>query len=127
MEPITKKDLTDALIEFYGELIEPQFNKLGQKLEEHDKKFADLLDHFDQIYQRLDRLETEYFTITIALQRIEERLDRVEGQLGRMEGKLDKEIALKERLEKEITDLKQRVFILQSRIEELENNLKTIS
>ncbi|MBS3918425.1 MAG: hypothetical protein KG012_06015 [Deltaproteobacteria bacterium] len=127
MEPITKKDLTDALIEFYGELIEPQFNKIGQKLEEHDKKFADLSDHFDQIYQRLDRLETEYYTITIALQRIEERLDRVEGQLGRMEGKLDKEIALKERLEKEITDLKQRVFILQSRIEELENNLKTIS
>ncbi len=54
MEPITKKDLTDALIEFYGEVIEPQFNKIGQKLEEHDKKFADL---FTYIKERENRLK----------------------------------------------------------------------
>lgn len=79
MGPLTKKDLTDALIEFYGKVIEPQFNKIGQKLEEHDKRFADLSDHSDRIYFKLDRLETEYYTITISLQRIEERLDRLEG------------------------------------------------
>lgn len=47
MKPITKKDLTDTLIEFYGKVIEPRFDKIEQKLEEHDKKFADLLNHFD--------------------------------------------------------------------------------
>jgi chromosome segregation ATPase len=79
-----------------------------------------LLTHFDQIYNRLDWLETEYFTITASLQRAEERLERIEG-------KLDKEIEIRKRLEKEIADLKQRVIILQSRIEETETRLKTIS
>ena len=74
MEPITKKDLTDTLMEFYGKVIEPRFDKIEQKLEEHDKKFGDLLNHFDQIYLKLDRLETEYHTITYSIQRIEGQL-----------------------------------------------------
>ncbi len=165
MAEITKKDLSDALNEFYGKMIEPRFDqiesriqnqieprfdriesylqkqieprfdriesyiqnhieprfdRIDKKLEEHDTKFNDLLNHFDQIYTRLDRLETEYFSITAALQRSEERLDRIEG-------KLDKEIAIRDRLAKEIADLKQRVITLQGRIEEIENRLKTIS
>lgn len=141
MESITKKDLADTLIEFYGKVIEPQFIKIGQKLEEHDRKFADLLNHFDQLYRRLDRLETEYQTITFSIQRIEERLNGVEKRLdkaeGRLdgidkrldtiEGKLDKEIDLKERLQKEVADLKQRAILLQNRIEELENRIKILS
>ncbi len=156
MKPITKKDLTDALEEFHKKTIEPGFNRIEsyifnrieprfdnieKKLEEHDKKFADLLNHFDQIYHRLDRLETEYHTITFSIQRIEGqldgvlkrldhvevRLDGIDKRLDRIEGKLDKEIDLKERLEKEVADLKQRSILLQNRIEELENHLKIIS
>jgi hypothetical protein len=52
-----------------------------------------LLTHFDRIYNGLDWLETENYTITASLQRAEERLDRIEG-------KLDKEIAIREYLEK---------------------------
>jgi chromosome segregation ATPase len=108
-------------IEFYiREQIEPRFDKIDKKLEENEKKFNDLLNHFDQIYNRLDRLETEYFTITAGLQ-------RVEKQLVGIEEKLDKEIAIRERLEREISDLKQRVAVLQRKIEEIEIRLKTIS
>lgn len=71
---------------------------------------------FDQIYNRSERLETEYFTMTAALQ-------RVEGHLDGIEGKLDKEIAVREHLEKEIADLKQQVIALQSQIEEIESRL----
>ena len=135
MAPITKKDLSDALTDFYGRVIEPRFDriesyiqnqieprfdKIDKKLEEHDKKFADLLAHFDQIYTRLDRLETEYYTITAGLQRLEDHMARIEG-------KLDKEIGIREQLEKEVSDLKQRVIALQARIEEIENHLKTMS
>lgn len=118
--PITKKDVSDALVDFYGKVIEPQFDRLNKRLDQHDKKFDDLLAHSDQIYSRLDRLETEYYTITAGLQRLEDRM-------GRIEEKLDKEIAIRERLEKEVSDLKQRVFALQARIEEIENHLKTMS
>ena len=120
MTPITKKDLSDALTDFYGRMIEPQFDRLNKRLDEHDKKFADLLAHFDQIYTKLDRLETEYYAITAGLQRLEDRM-------GSIEEKLDKEIDIRERLEKEVSDLKQRVISLQARIEEIENHLKTIS
>jgi len=117
---LTKKDLSDTFNEFFGKVIEPRFDKIDKKLEENDRKFNDLLNHFDQIYHRLDRLETEYFTITAGLQ-------RVEKQLVGIEEKLDKEIAIRERLEGEISDLKQRVVVLQRKIEEIEIRLKTIS
>ena len=147
---LTKKDISDTFNEFFGKVIaprfdgiesyiqkqieprfdriesyiqkqiEPRFDKIDKKLEENENKFNDLLNHFDQIYLRLDRLETEYFTITAGLQ-------RVEKQLVGIEEKLDKEIALRERLEREISDLKQRVAVLQRKIEEIEIHLKTIS
>jgi len=132
---LTKKDISDTLnelfrkqieprfdrIEFYiQKQIEPRFDNIDKKLEEHDKKFNDLSSHFDQIYNRLDRLETEYFTIIAGLQRGEKQLVRI-GE------KLDKEIAIRERLEKEVSDLKRRVVVLQRKIEEIEIRLKTIS
>jgi len=117
---LTKKDLSDTFNEFFGKVIEPRFDKIDKKLEENDRKFNDLLNHFDQIYHRLDRLETEYFTITAGLQ-------RVEKQLVGIEEKLDKEIDIRELLEGEISDLKQRVVVLQRKIEEIEIRLKTIS
>jgi len=64
---LTKKDISDTLNEFFGKQIEPRFDNIDKKLEEHDKKFNDLSSHFDQIYNRLDRLETEYFTIIVLL------------------------------------------------------------
>ncbi|MCJ7785627.1 MAG: hypothetical protein MUP41_16975 [Desulfobacterales bacterium] len=53
---LTKKDLSDTFNEFFGKVIEPRFDKIDKKLEESDRKFNDLLNHFDQIYNRLDRL-----------------------------------------------------------------------
>jgi len=53
MKPITKKDLTDTLIEFYGKVIEPRFDNIEKKLEEHDKKFADLLNYIEERGNRL--------------------------------------------------------------------------
>jgi predicted nucleic acid-binding Zn-ribbon protein len=117
---LTKKDISDTFNEFFGKVIEPRFGKIDKMLEENQKKFNDLLNHFDPIYNRLDRLEAEYFTITSGLQ-------RVEKQLVSIEEKLDKEIGIRERLAGEISDLKQRVGVLQRKIEEIEIRLKTIS
>src|SRR4030043_813795 len=141
MAGVTKKDIFDTLTEFYGKVIEPEFRAIRTKLDEHDQKFGDIAKHFDQIYQRFERLETEYFAINAAIDRIEKRLDRMEprlerveggleggeGQLGRVNEKLDKEISIRESIEKEIKDLKERVSVLQGRIQDLEKRLKTFS
>jgi len=55
---------------------------------------------------------------------ISSAVDRIEKNLERIEKKLDTEIATREFLGKEIFELKGRVQILQSRIEEVENRLK---
>ena len=52
MAGVTKKDIFDTLTEFYGKVIEPEFKAIRTKLEEHDQKFRDILQHFDEIYKR---------------------------------------------------------------------------
>jgi hypothetical protein len=54
MAGITRKDILDTLSEFYGKFIEPEFRAIQGKLEEHDQKFKDLIEHFDRIYVGLD-------------------------------------------------------------------------
>ncbi len=129
-----KKDILDTLGEFYGKFIEPEFKAIRGKLDEHDQKFRDILHHFDGIYARFERLETEYYSIIAAIDRTEKHLEQVEGRLGKIEAqmdgigqKLDKEISIRQIIEKEIKDLKQRVTTLQERIEDLEKRLKSSS
>jgi hypothetical protein len=62
MAATTKKDIFDTLSEFYGKIIEPEFKEIRKKLNEHDEKLRDIVEHFDRIYTKLDRLETEYLS-----------------------------------------------------------------
>ena len=55
---------------------------------------------------------------------ISSAIDRMEKKLERIDEKLDIEISKREFIEKEILELKGRVQILQSRIEEIEIRLK---
>lgn len=127
MSPVTKKDMVDTLSEFYGKFVQPEFKAMRDKLDAHDQHFKDLLEHFDRIYTRFDRLETEYFSITAAVGKSEQRLDGIQTGMEKTGEKLDRGISLREHLEKEIGDLKQRVSTLQDRIEDLEKRLKTFS
>ena len=70
MAQLTKKDILDTLKDFYGKIIEPRFDGIDRRLDEHDQKFQDILKHFDEIYHRFERLETEYYSIIAGLKRI---------------------------------------------------------
>ena len=138
---IGRKDISEALKGFYKESLEPKFDQIDKrfeqvdqrfeqidqrfervekKLEEHDERFRDLSKHSDEIHKRFERIETEYLMISSAIDRMEKKLERLE----RIEEKLDMEITKREFLEKEILELKGRVQVLQSGIEEIENRLK---
>ena len=54
-------------------------------------------------------------------------IERIERRLDGINERLDKEISMREMIEKEIKDLKQRAAALQERIEDLEKHLKTFS
>jgi predicted nucleic acid-binding Zn-ribbon protein len=94
-------NLHGQVTDLHGELAD-----MGDRLAElrHD-----VLGHFDEVYRRLERLEQEYHAITQALRRIE--------------AGLADEHAQREILERDLSELKQRVAALQTRIEEIEQRL----
>ena len=111
------------LVEFLGPRfteIDRGFTEVNRRFNEMDGRFTEtngsiaglrreMLEHFDEIYRRLERLEQEYHAITQALRRIEAGLADERGR--------------REILERDLAELKRHVAVLQSRIEEIEQRL----
>jgi chromosome segregation ATPase len=84
--------------------------RLGTKIDERISEFRlEMNARFDAIEVRLDRLETEYEMIKVALARIEERLDGDAGD--------------RQALWREVRDLRARVDDLEARVRLLEAKL----
>ena len=49
MAAVTKKEMVDVLKEFYGKVLEPRFDRIEKKLDDHDQKIKDILDRFDTL------------------------------------------------------------------------------
>ena len=91
-------------------LIDRRFDAIERRLDAHDERFREILGHLDAIYGRLERLEQEYYAI-------------IEG-LRRIEATLIDERTRREALERGLADLRERVALLQSRIDEVERRLQ---
>ena len=104
-----RDDLIPILTEFHRQIVLPEIERIVTASETRlrDEMNARL----DAIYQRFDRLETEYHMIVAGLKRIEERMDRLEQQLGKLA------------LRSELLDLKARVDALQDQVRLLESRL----
>ncbi|MCG2739084.1 MAG: hypothetical protein L6300_02460 [Syntrophaceae bacterium] len=70
-----KKEISEALMDFYKQVLAPEFVDIKKVQSEHSEKFIDVLGHFDSVYKRFDRLEDEYHAVTHGLKRIEDQLD----------------------------------------------------
>ena len=103
-EPLTLA----ALAKFNREVLAPQFGQIEKRLDRLD---GQMLGHFDAIYQRFDKLETEYQMIVAGLRRVEEQLDVL--------------VEDKRRVRSELQDLKTRVDALQGQIRAIEERLGT--
>jgi chromosome segregation ATPase len=101
-----KRELAEALQNFYQKVLHAEFAALKDKQLEHDGKLLDILGHFDSLYKRLDRLEDEYYSILQGIKRIEETL---------LSGNGAQEI-----LEKRIQEMKEQIKNLQERLSEIE-------
>jgi chromosome segregation ATPase len=74
-----------------------------------DERFGEILGHFDEVYRRLERLEQEYHMIS--------------QQLRRIEASLADDLGRRQIMERDLAELKERVGLLQGRINELERRL----
>jgi predicted nucleic acid-binding Zn-ribbon protein len=106
-----------ALAKFHQEVLLPDVKRIVR--EEVQREVGahrnETQTAFDAIFQRMDRLETEYHMLVAGVKRIEERLDRVEERLDRVEQKLDRAA-----LKSEVLALKARVEALERRLSEAE-------
>ncbi len=69
------EDLLPTLMRFHREILVPDMQRiLGELRGEMNERFAAQEAHFDAIYQRFDRLESEYHMLVVGLKRGEERL-----------------------------------------------------
>ena len=51
--------------------VDERFVRVDERFDAVDRRFTSVDGHFDHVYSRLDRLETEYTSITAALKRLE--------------------------------------------------------
>ena len=97
------------------EVIDRRFDAIDRRFDDVDRRFDELrteiLGHFDEIYQRLERLEQEYQAITQALRRIE--------------ALLADERARREILERDLARLRENLAVLTARIEDIERRLRS--
>ena len=66
-------DLIPILTRFHREVLPDIKRVVGDLRLEMNERFAGLDVHFDAIYQRFDKLETEYHILVAGLKRVEER------------------------------------------------------
>ena len=113
---VMAEELWDTLLRFHREVALPQMRaEIAIPLDEfrHETNA-----HFDAIYKRLDRLESEYHSLAAAVRRVEDRLTALEQRVEAVEQKLDR-MALRS----ELLELKAQVADLEERIAELESEI----
>ena len=106
----TEIDQRFGVIDRRFDAVDRRFDAIERRLDAHDERFRDILGHLEAIYGRLERLEQEYYAI-------------VEG-MRRIETILTDERSHREVLERGLAELKERVALLQARIDELERRLQ---
>lgn len=88
--------------------LDERFDALERRV---DEGFRDVTGHFEEIYRRLDRLEQEYYAVLQALRRIEHLLGD--------------ERSRREVLERSVGQLRHELAMLQARIDDLEQRLRS--
>ena len=91
--------------------IDHRFDAVDRRFDAQEERFREILGHLEAIYGRLERLEQEYHAIVEGLRRIETILTEERGR--------------REVLERGLAELKERVALLQARIDELERRLQS--
>ena len=90
--------------------VDRRFDTIEQRLDDHDGRLREILGHLEAIDGRRERLEQEYYAILEGLRRIETALAD--------------ERSRREAIERGLADLRERVVLLQARIDEVERRLR---
>ena len=103
------EDLYQTLMRFHREIAVPDIERI---VDSRVTPFRDeVMTHLDGLWKRFDRLESEYYALKAAVDRVEQRIAAVEQKLDKMA------------LRSELIEIKDRVATLEHRIAEIESQL----
>ena len=106
-------DMLSVLTRFHREIVIPDIERIVERIV--DGKITplreEMLANFDAVFKSLDRLESEYQSLSAAVRRLEERMAVVEQKIEKLA------------LRNELVELKERVVALEHRIAQLEAQL----
>jgi len=131
-----KNDFLQALTRYHREVMLPDVQRLVD--DAIDKSVGplrnDMLSHFDDMYRRFDRLESEYYALRSWMGRIDEKLARVESEVQSLNtrmGSVESEVqSLNTRMasvESELQFVKSHLIALELRITEVEKKIDRLA
>ena len=116
-------DIDHRFMEIGGQFTEigSRFTEIGSRFTETDRRidrlavrqeeqFREILAHFDELYRRLERLESEYFAIVQTLRRIETLIGSEQAQREVLGQSVDY-------LRRQIADLQARLDAVEARLQ----------
>ena len=114
-------ELWDTLMKFHREVALPSIvTEIGGPLREEIRALDRKMEgRFDGVYQRLDRLETEYHALTASVKRLEARMAALESRMTGLETRMTG-------LETRMMALEQELAEVKTRLEAVENRLTAV-
>jgi chromosome segregation ATPase len=117
-----KNEMLQVLTRFHQEVIIPDVQRIVE--DAIDKSVGslrnDMYSHFDAIYVRFDRLESEYYALKSWMGRIDERLARVESEVQSLNARMD-------RVESELQFVKSHLRALEMRVADIEKKIDRLA
>jgi chromosome segregation ATPase len=106
MSPMSD-ELVSVLARFHREVVLPDIERVVARLV--NPRFDEIDGHFGAIYQRFERLESEYQALKAGMIRVEERLDRIEQRLEGLEAEHRDLVAAVHRLDERLSRVEKRI------------------
>jgi septal ring factor EnvC (AmiA/AmiB activator) len=117
-----KNDVLQLLTRYHREVMLPDVQRIVD--DAIDKSVGalrnDMYSHFDAMYVRFDRLESEYYALKSWMSRIDERLARVESEVRSLSVRMD-------RVESELQFVKSHLTALEMRVSDIEKKIDRLA
>jgi len=107
------EELWQTLLRFHREIVKPDIEATEFRIISSLR--SEMNGHFDAIYRRLERVETELTVLSAQVARLEKRVESLDARVEAVEAKLA--------LRSELDELKDQVARLQERIAEIEKQI----
>lgn len=120
-----RNDRLQVLAQFHREVILPDVQRIVD--EAVGTLRNDMYSHFDAIYVRFDRLESEYYALKSWMSRLDERLTRIETEMGRVESELQSLNGRMGRVETELQAVKSNLRAVEIRVTDIENKIDRLA